>query len=322
MLNHRLFMNTKHPIICLPMNRVSNIDLAIAVAKAGCLPSVIMVAYSANTGTVFREEKFKLDMLRMKLEVGHCNIIVSMTDHFLSLHHERMIKMIEMFGITHIEILPYYGNQVRNLKNGEAFDTEAYSLESYVRHLIKIKSSGCKIIVKCLAYPIEPVSENLAKYNVIDAIVVKSAQGAGKVSDYNKNIFELTRKAKRKYPSVHVISSGGVSTSDDIKQCLESGATAVGIGTMFALSKESKIDIKTKEALISKTSEDIRALGRTGLGLNAIVFKDHKGPDDDNFSQSLDLGVRGAGGHLYVGHAINNIDQILSVEEIVSRLTS
>lgn len=321
-MDHKKFLGCEHPIVCLPMNRVSNIDLAIAVAKAGCLPSIIMVAYSAEDGKVFREEKFKLDMLRFRLEVGNCNIIVSMTDFFLGFHHERMMKMIEMFGITHIEILPYYGNQMRRLKNGEGLEEDSYSLENYIKHLVKIKSTGCKIIVKCLAYPIEPVSENLAQHKVIDAIIVKSALGAGKVSPYYTNLAELVSKARRKYPTVHIIASGGVSTSQGVNDCISAGATAVGIGTIFALSKESKIDSETKEALISKTSKDIRAIGRSGLGLNAIVLKEHHGPDDDNFSKSLELGVKGAGGHLYIGHGINQVDEILSVSEIVKRLTS
>jgi nitronate monooxygenase len=313
-------MNTRYPIVCLPMNRVSNIELAIAVAKAGCLPSIIMVTYSANDGKVFLEENFKMDMLKFRLEVGNCNIIVSMTDFFLAAHHNRVVKMIQMFGITHIEILPYYGNQMRRLKNGEGLEETSYSLENYIKHLVEIKSIGCKIIVKCLAYPIEPVSENLVQHKVIDAIIVKSALGAGKVSPYHTNLVELIIKARKKYPTVHIIASGGISTSKDVRNCLEVGAIAVGIGTIFALSKESKIDSKTKEALISKSSEDISAIRKSGLGLNAIVLKEHSEPDDDNFSKSLELGVRGAGGHLYIGHGINQVNEILSVPDIVKRL--
>jgi NAD(P)H-dependent flavin oxidoreductase YrpB (nitropropane dioxygenase family) len=311
-MTHENFLGCNHPIVCLPMNRVSDIDLAIAVAKAGCLPSIIMVSYSANDGKKFLEEKFKIDMIRMKLEVGHCNIIVSMTDFFLLMHHQRIMKMIEIFGISHIEILPYYGNQ----------DKQSYSLENYIKCLVEVKAIGCKIIVKCLSYPIESISENLARYNLIDAIVVKSAKGAGKVSTYNEDIFVLTEKVKKRYPSIHIISSGGVSTSSDITKCLDSGAIAVGIGTLFALSKESKVDFKTKEMLMLKNSEDITAIGRTGLGLNAIVIKEHDGPDDDNFSQSLEIGVKGAGGHLYIGHGINQVNEILSVSDIVKRLTT
>jgi nitronate monooxygenase len=321
-MRHREFLGYENPIICLPMNRVSNIDLAIAVAKAGCLPSIIMVAYSADEGKIFREKKFVRDMMKFKMIVGNCNIIVSMTDFFLEAHYERMFKMIEFFSITHIEILPYYGNQMRNLKRDKRLKEDSYDLKSYINNLVKIKTTGCKIIVKCLAYPIEPISETLAKNKVIDAIIVKCAKGAGKVSPFYEDLIELIIKAKKRYPTVHIIASGGVSTSKDIRNCLEAGATAVGIGTMFALSKESKVDAETKQALISKTSKDITAIGKSGLGLNAIVIKEHDGPDDDNFSQSLEIGVRGAGGHLYIGHGINQVNEILSVSDIVKRLTT
>ena len=321
-MSHREFLGYENPIICLPMNRVSNIDLAIAVAKAGCLPSIIMVAYSADEGKIFREEKFVKDILKFKSLVGNCNIIVSMTDIFLETHYERMFKMIELFSITHIEILPYYGNQIRNLKIDKRLKEGSYDFNSYINNLVKIKTTGCKIIVKCLAYPIEPISEALAKNKVIDAIIVKCAKGAGKASPLHEDLVELVTKAKKRYPTVHIIASGGVSTSKDVHDCIKAGATAVGIGTIFALSSESKVDPETKQLLISKTSKDITVIGKSGLGLNAIVIKEHDGPDDDNFSHSLEIGVKGAGGHLYIGHGINQVNEILSVSDIVKRLTT
>jgi NAD(P)H-dependent flavin oxidoreductase YrpB (nitropropane dioxygenase family) len=321
-MKHKDFLGCEHPIVCLPMNRVSNIDLAIAVAKAGCLPSVIMVTYSSEEGTIFREEKFVKDMLKFRLITGGCNIIVSMTDFFLELHHERLMKMIDLFGISYVEILPYYGNQVLNLKKGEGLKENTYDLKKYIKHLVNIKSKGCKVIVKCLAYPIEPVSESLVKNGVIDAIIIKCSKGAGKASPFYDDLVKLITKIKNRYPTVHIIASGGVSTPKDIAACLEAGATAVGIGTIFALSKESRISNETKQAIISKTSKDITVIGKTGLGLNAIVIKEYRGPDDDNFSQSLDLGVKGLGGHLYIGHGIDQVDEIFSVSDIVKRLTA
>jgi nitronate monooxygenase len=317
-MSHREFLGYENPIICLPMNRVSDIDLAIAVAKADCLPSIIMVSYSADEGNIFRERKFVKDMMKFRSMVGNCNIIVSMTDIFLETHYERISMMIKLFGITHIEILPYYNNS----NTSERFKKSSYSLKDYINNILKIKSTGCKVIVKCLAYPIEPISEALAKKDVIDAIIVKCAKGAGKVSPLHEDLVELVSKAKKRYPTVHIIASGGVSDSKEIQDCIRAGATAVGIGTIFALSRESKIDPETKQALISKTSQDITVMGKSGLGLNAIVIKEHDGPDDDNFSQSLEIGVKGAGGHLYIGHGINQVNEILSVSDIVKRLTT
>ena len=40
---HQKFFNSKYPIICAGMNRVSDVKLALAVKQAGCYPSLVSV---------------------------------------------------------------------------------------------------------------------------------------------------------------------------------------------------------------------------------------------------------------------------------------
>ena len=316
-MDSKKFLECQHPIVCLPMNRVSDIELAIAVGKAGCLPSIIMASYSAEYGRIFQHYRLKEDLVRYVTETKSRNLMLSMTDFFLVTHHEKLFEILAPFKISHIEIIPYYGQGENN---------EGYSLETYIRNIMKIKSYGAKVVVKCLKVPVEPIAKTFIDYNLIDAIIVKSNKGAGRVSDqYTGPLLRLVKKTKNLYPNVDIIASGGISTSSEIKELLEAGASAVGLGTVFAMSKESKICYENKVELLSKSSseiERIRAPGKApdSTGKNSIIFQTHKGWDDDNNTKSLEKGVDGKGGHLFVGHGISNINEVLSVAEIVERL--
>lgn len=306
------FTGSRHPIVCLPMNRVSDLSLAIAVSKSGCLPSITMSAYTTNMGQVYLHDRFKQDMIRFVTETESTHIMLSATDFFIIQNHQKIIEHIKLFKITHLEVIPYYGQ-------GDL--TADYSLEKYIELLIKIKSLGVKIIVKCLSVPIEQVSTVLVKNKIIDGIIVKSSRGAGKVSKAYPDLSILIKKAKSLYPNIDIIGCGGIVNSQDIKIALEAGASAVGIGTAFAMSRESKISIESKKRLLSATKEDVKPLDSGGVDQNAIIFDKYPGKDNDNNTLSLEHGVAGKGGHVFVGYGIDQINEILSVAEIVNRLT-
>lgn len=301
---------SKHPIVCLPMNGLSDINLAIAVSRSGCLPSLVMTAYTQNHGKIFYSEKLKRDLVRFVSEAQSCGIMLSMTDAFLLQHNEAILDIASKFKITHVEVIPYYGN-----------DSNDYSLEDYIKYVIALKKLNVKIIVKCLSVPVEHISKSLIDYGVIDCIIVKSSKGAGKVSSIYPNLNSLISKAKSLYPNVHIIGCGGISTAEDMKNALVAGASAIGLGTVFAMSKESKLCIENKIKLLSKNTEDLQKIKSPGLSQNGIVFQKHEDWDNENNSVSLEKGISGTGGHVFVGHGIDQITQILSVAEIVDRLT-
>lgn len=312
-MDYREFLGYEHPIVCLPMNRLSDINLAIAVAKSGCLPSLVISAYTNDWGKIFYADRLKQDLARFLKETGTCNVLLSMTDFFLTHHHEEITNLITTFKVSHVEIIPYYGNS----------DIEtSYSVETYIQYLVKLKQHGVKIVVKCLAIPVEQVSAVLIENGVIDAIIVKTSKGAGKVSRAYHDVVDLTIKTKLLYPSTNVIVCGGITNSVQIKNALAAGATAVGLGTIFAMSKESKMCIENKVKLVFKKSKDIESMRKSGmLGQNAIVFEKYEDWDNENNSRSLERGIRGEGGHVFMGHGIEQINEILSVSEIVNRLT-
>ena len=308
-MSHRDLFDYDNPIICLPMNRTSDLRLAIAVAKSGCLPSLVMSSYSHGWGKTFFYEKFCGDLVKFMKELGHCRIMLSMTDYFLINHTDKLLKIVEMFDVKHIELTPYYGG-------GQEHDN--FSIEAYIESVVKLKAKGVKIIIKCLMVPVEEIARAMIKYDIVDAIIVKSSKGAGKAHPANRDIKKLTTRTKFLYPKIHIISCGGIANSNDIQECLDAGATAVGLGTPFAMSKECKISEKSKALVLA--NKNIVPIDTVGLPQNGIVFEKHEGWDNDNNSLALEKGVEGTGGHLMIGHAIHQINEILSVEDIVKNL--
>ena len=306
MSDHRDLFDCEHPILCLPMNSVSDINLAIAVSKAGCFPSLVMTRYQRELGKVFLQKEFEDDMSRFITETGSNNMMISVIDRFVFNNYDRMIKLIEEYKISHIEMISTIDS------SGHAALVAAFS---------KIKSLGTKIIVKTLGTPFESSIDVLFKENIISASIIKSKLGAGKTSHNRIDTHDFIIYFKKTYPNLDIIAAGGIATAEDVSRCLELGAKAVGIGTAFALSQESRIESKVKQQLIQKSSKDIELINTPKFKQNSIIFSKYDGPDNENNSKSLELGVTGSGGHVFVGHGIDHINEVLPVSEIVNRLT-
>jgi hypothetical protein len=101
---------------------------------------------------------------------------------------------------------------------------------------------------------------------------------------------------------------------------LSAGACAVSIGTMFAMSAESSVPEVTKKALLEKTSADITRT-QQGRSQRAIMFGAQPADDDENNTPGLIAGLRtGTAGHIFIGNAITEIQEILPVDTIVKKL--
>ena len=62
-------LTSKYPILCSPMNRVSEKNLAIACSKAGIFPSVISLSYIESESlknAIHDIDDLKSDMLEIK----------------------------------------------------------------------------------------------------------------------------------------------------------------------------------------------------------------------------------------------------------------
>ena len=275
--------NSRYPIICTPMNLVSDAKLAVACNKAGIVPSLVGSSDLEEQLKEFRESCPKGDL-----------VLAADLHMRLSKHLVYLIALYRKYGVSHIQVLNNSNSNSNTLK----------LLNSEV---------DIKIIYKSL----RPM--DLSKMLHCDAIDLKSPDAASRVRVTGQTTMERFLEQKAINPNLPIIVTGGISTSAEIKMYLDAGAEAVGLGTMFALSEESRINSDKKLEMIKKSFSDVMSIGKNRM--NGIVFS--KTPDtDDNHSDGLKLGRDTIDrGVIWAGKALNNITAIESVQTIVDRLT-
>jgi NAD(P)H-dependent flavin oxidoreductase YrpB (nitropropane dioxygenase family) len=269
------------------MNGVSDLNLALACTRAGIVPSLI--PYTFNSFEDF------LEAVSMVLkEGGDIHVAISFKDII------DKAELIKNSGITHIEILDYEPNDITTAN----------------KHIInELRSHGIKIFLKVLLpYVIDQFID------IIDAVTVKGSEGAGR-SAKDVKLETIIFDIKQSYPGLYIVASGGIKDSKDIKSLLANGASAVSIGTLFAMSKESSMSQEVKDKLLKLSSNDIKRL-KGGARQRAVIF-DEQFNDDFNNTNGLMSGLKtGLSGHVFVGNAINDIIDVISVQEIVDHLVS
>jgi len=280
---------SKYPIVCSPMNGVSDLKLALACAKAGIVPSLIPYTYSDF-------KQFFIALSDYKTTQG--DIIIAL--RLAEVVDARLTNKLITSGITHIELLEY-----------DILDLT----EKNINILNKLRDHSIRIILKILTHlEIESFKD------VIDAVTIKGPEAAGRSEEDIDLIGEINH-IRNTYPSIKIIVSGGIKNNSDVTKYITAGASAVGIGTLFAMSKESSIPQHVKDKLLQASSNDISRL-KSGAQQRAIIFKEQSS-DDFNNTAGLNIGLQtGTSGHIFVGNAISSVTEILSVQEIVNYLTA
>jgi NAD(P)H-dependent flavin oxidoreductase YrpB (nitropropane dioxygenase family) len=269
------------------MNGVSDLKLAIACARSSIVPSLI--PYTFNSFDNFFQ--------------AVSDVLKESKDIYVAISFKDIVDKAELIknsGITHIEILDYEPDDItpanKNILN-------------------ELRFHGIKIFLKVLLpYIIDQFID------IIDAVTVKGSEGAGR-SAKDVKLETIIFDIKRDYPELYIVASGGIKNSNDIRTLLAAGASAVSIGTLFAMSKESPMSHEVKDRLLKLSSNDIKRL-KGGARQRAVIFNE-QGSDDFNNTKGLMLGLNtGSAGHVFVGNAISDIDDIISVQEIVNHLVS
>ena len=295
MVSHVDFFGCKHPIVCVSMNYVSDVNLAVAVHKAGGMPSLFLESNRLD---------LKLDTLSNELDEFKSR--TNSDKVIVTIPNETMIyamKMLVEKQVKFVELIGGYGREDENL---------VYNLVQYLR------KRGTKVMFKQ-----PPAGYYLLPY--LDAVSLKGVEAAGAVSNEDlKSLETVVHKFKEVNPHIPIIATGGVATKKQIDTLLKLGAMAVGIGTLFAASAESRVSDATKQLMIDTSQSEIH-----GNAHNSFIIKHryiklptpYTGLDDNNKSNSLQYGIAGEGGHIYAGTGVSEIKEILTVEQIINRLT-
>lgn len=295
--------NCRYPIVALAMNKVSNLALACAVRKAGAVPSISVFNYV--NPPKFDIEQFRQDIEHYCRQFGDGNIIISLDSKMLA--QPDILKVIVSNNIKAVEYLhePSVSDDVR---------------DSCKLALKALKNSGTLIFFKLLLGN----EINNATLLHFDGIIFKGAEGAGRVNQNSITLEQALEKYLVDLPGKILIPSGGIGTGTQVKDYIDCGASAVGVGTLFAACQESPISAKTKQAMIKATHNNINPIERSSqLGIecqNALVFSKFD-KDDDNNTKGLIAGIKNpTQGHVFAGHAIDNVTEILPAHTIVQRL--
>jgi NAD(P)H-dependent flavin oxidoreductase YrpB (nitropropane dioxygenase family) len=306
------FLESTYPILSAPMNKVSDVNLAIAVHNAGGLSSISAYNFRFNKVIDYRQVE---DALRkFKNTTNSTNVLLSISatelknPEFIKLVSEGLFSKVELIceeiklkGITlSLEQLEYF----KNLKIDVDF----------------LKTLNIKILFKGLTkFLIKELYDNFQN-SLFDAFIIKGPNGAGTVVDVNPNrsLEEDILDLKRMYPNIVLIASGGIGNSSDVNRYLEIGADSIAIGTLFAMSAESIVSIESKNFILQNKNIKIEKFENSNQ--RAIIFSKIE-EDDFNHTSSLVKGISNPEqGHIFVGNGIFEVNKILPVEEIMQSL--
>lgn len=287
----------------MAMNKVSDVNLAIAVRKAGCLPSLSIFNYFVKV-EIIDPALFERDLKDYQAAVGDASILIS----------TNISALLDLKGFVDM-LLSYHVKAVEIILDDYAPNAEYRRNVTLPEVVSRLKANGTMIFTKAL-------NPNDLMPNA-DGIILKGPDGAGRGNLTGETLEQLFETFTEKFPSQRVITSGGVGTSEQVKYYIDRGAFGVGIGTMFAVSAESKISTETKLKLVASGAADVKRLnnGKTGIdSQNAVVFSEMS-VDNHNNTRGLMAGIKSPViGHVFIGKGIEHANEILTCEEIVQQL--
>lgn len=281
-------IKSKYPIVAVAMNKVSDINLAVAVYHAGATPSISLVSSG-----YLDAEYLKNLLIEFKYRTGSTQVILSFS--WEDILKPQIVELLSNHNFKHIEIF-----------HRPLTDNLWPAMQS---HLLFLKNHGFMVIAKTL--------KAITKVNY-DNVILKGPEGAGRTLQDVGTLEENFNIYKREAPTTGVIPSGGIYSNAQVRQYLSSGAIAVGIGTLFAIAEESCVSLETKQEILKSTSELLEFRGK--FNHRGIVFS-HLTEDDDNNTRALLDGINSpSSGMLFAGNAIDYIKSIRPVKDIILNL--
>lgn len=291
---------TKYPIICAPMNGVSDLNLALACYNAGIMPSLLLVN-SDPKSTEIDVVSFEAD-LKKYVEATDFGPLMVACD-VKTLMDNSVFDMFVEHKVSYVEIL----------------DTNRKNLQDIFYLSSKAKSKNIIVSPKLLGGH-SLVSGLIETYGLLECITLKGPMGAGRGLPA-VNLEEEVVKIKTDFPTLEVIGSGGINTCEDVKKMIDIGCSYVSLGTIFSASVESKLSDEAKKKLVDYTFEHVTRLSK-GAAQNALVFSSTEEDDANNTAGLLKGITTGTEGHIYAGTGIDYISSVEPVQSIVERLTS
>lgn len=286
---------SKFPIIVSAMNQVSYARFAVHCFHAGLMPSISV--FNSYKNGILDYEFYNTELGLFKQLTNSNSVFISCSaEHLLD---PKFLELAQQYNLKYFELIDGFSIVNRN---------------QFLQILKSMQSIGCKFFVKVL----DTSSDHLGMF---DGIILKGSEGAGR-SISTVSLKDNFKIAKEKYPDLAIVPSGGIYSKEQIDYYLSAGAPAVSIGTLFVASNECRVALSFKQELVQRTSNELTRMNvgesnECQQGLN-YGFVDN---DDENHTFSLNSKVRGnSKGVVFAGLAIDHIDKIRPLSEIVSSL--
>jgi NAD(P)H-dependent flavin oxidoreductase YrpB (nitropropane dioxygenase family) len=221
--------------------------------------------------------------------------------------------IVQSHNIPTVEIIYGKTNVYRST------DSESELEADLLRLLEPLKARGTQIFKRVY----DTVDQATMDRHLLDGFCIKGAESAG-FSSYTP-VRETFLKQRELTPGAMLIPYGGVGTADQVRDYIELDAEIVAVGTVLALSAESTMATETKLATIQKQSQDLVQLTHDFGGVkrkqSVLKFGNYAGPDDANGTIGLVRGLNGRpDSHVYLGHGIDHVTEILSCQQIIQNL--
>lgn len=294
-------IGVKWPIAIMAMNRVSDVKLAVAAANAGILPSLSIFNYYVAPGTVsIQKAKDALDDYNRQTNGAPLLLSVSVD----TLVNDASFQLLLDYKLKVIELVLDSPHENQISADRDALRNQRIS---------ELANNGTFILQKALnVHDMEDIG--------LHGFILKGPGGAGRVMHDETNLIDRIKKCRELHPESIIIANGGVGNAQQLKECLDAGADAVGLGTIFAAAEECSISMETKLKMVEASAEDIKKLNG-GARQQALVFKELT-KDVYNNTHGLAEGIKNPSqGHVFAGTGISDINAIKPVAQIVEELT-
>ncbi|MGV9174257.1 MAG: NAD(P)H-dependent flavin oxidoreductase [Promethearchaeia archaeon] len=175
-----------------------------------------------------------------------------------------------------------------------------------------------------------------------DGLVVTGIEGGGHQSYEQISTLVLEQQAVREFPDTPIIVCGGFASPEGVAMGLAGGADAVAMGTRFIATNQSEFHQNYKDLIYPASARDtllttgafgpIRLLkNKYSLEHGRVLSREEKIAQEEGFSveelekemERYELVYKGdvENGAVLVGQTVGLIDNVLDVDDILSRFT-
>lgn len=317
-MNNRIceILGIKKPVIQGPMVWLTDAKLAAAVSEAGGLGSL---GPNAGQTSVTRDPGETAERMRQEIHKVRELTNKPFSVNVLPVQNGDDIYTPPMLKVIYEEKVPVV----------------TFVGEPDEKMFRDFKEHDIKIVYRSL----NPTPENarLAEKYGADIIVATGFDEGGTLPDKVLGTFSIVPLIADSVEHTPVMAAGGIADHRAFNAAFALGAEGVYCGTVFLMSKESRMAENVKEAVLKANAQDL-LLFRTipayyrslpGDLANTLVEMDKAGATNAELGKkmggfaNLRIGMLEGDmdkGYVSVGHGISHINKIMSVKEIIVAL--